>query len=276
MKKIANIFLILISTLLLQSCEDTYLPPALDYVTFETNPLKLVVNKNESNNIDVSLYTTEISSSDRIIGIYVDIDQTTADAAAYTLPTTVTIPANTNAGTFNINVTDTNLSESGEVLVVNFEMEDGLYTSGAFSLNIELFCPLNLDDFVGLWEGTTSYGYPTQVETSINASGQLEITGIGVGFMENDWGEVIDDMATLVMDVDLETGDFTIAEAYYMTTTYNGAVQAPYNLSAVGNLNACAGAMYLDYDFIQGGTSFTEWLTIGNGYPPFVEDIQIK
>ena len=264
--------------LALNSCADDVpdFTSELNFVSFSSTSLGLVVNKDSSSSIEVELYTTEISSSDRTIGIYVDIDQTTANPASYIIPTSVVIPANTNVGTLNITVADGDLSESGEVIVVNFDAVDGLYTGEELTLDVALFCPLNLDDFVGSWTGTTSYGYPTQVVTSINADGQLEITGIGVGFMENDWGEVITDMATLVMDVDLETGNFTIPESYYMSTTYQGAPQAPYYLSAVGNLNACSGQMYLDYDFIQAGTSYTEWLTEGYGYPPFEETITIE
>jgi len=134
----------------------------------------------------------------------------------------------------------------------------------------------DLSAFEGTWTGTTAYGHPTQVVTTLVDENTLSITGIGVGFMENDWGEVITDMATLTMDVDLITGELTIVETPYMTTTYNGDVQPVYNLSATGTLNQCTLGMYLDYDFIQDGTSYTEWLTEGNGWPPFVEDITIE
>ena len=133
--------------------------------------------------------------------------------------------------------------------------------------------PLDLNNFVGSWTGTTSYGYETQMVTTLNGSGQLEITGVGVGFMELDWGEVIVDMQSLVMDIDIETGEFTIAEAYYMETTYNGDPQPVYNLVGSGTISGtCTPSLYLDYDFIQGGTSYTDWLTIGNGWPAFEED----
>ena len=50
-----------------------------------------------------------------------------------------------------------------------------------------------------------------------------------------------------------------------MTTTYQGDVQPVYNLSAIETLNPCTGDMHLDYDFVQDGTSYTEFLTVGNG-----------
>lgn len=134
----------------------------------------------------------------------------------------------------------------------------------------------DLAAFEGTWTGTTSYGYPTQVVTTMIDENTLSITGIAVGFMEQDWGEEISEMTTLTMDVDLVTGELTIAEAYYMTTIYDGAEQDLYYLSATGKLNQCDLGMYLDYDLIQGGTSYTDWLTIGNGYPEFIEDINIE
>lgn len=130
---------------------------------------------------------------------------------------------------------------------------------------------LDLNNFVGTWEGTTSYGYDTQMVTTI-VGGQLYITGVGVGFMENDWGEVITDMQALPLIVDPVTGAFTIVEAPYMTTTYLGDPQPVYNLVATGMLSGtCTPTIDLDYDFIQAGTSYTEWLTVGNGWPPFEE-----
>lgn len=132
--------------------------------------------------------------------------------------------------------------------------------------------PLNPTLFEGTWEGTTSYGYPTQMVTTWDGS-QLSVTGVGVGFMEQDWGEVIITMETLVMDVDWETGAFTVAEAPYMTTTYLGDATDPYSLSAVGTLSGtCTPTIHFDYDFVQAGTSYTDWLTVGNGWPPFEEN----
>jgi len=275
MKTIKYLIIFTLSLFVMNSCEEEGVATSdIDYVAFETNPLKLVVNKNESNNIDVSLYTTKTFGSERTINIYVDLDQTTADAAAYTVPTSVTIPANTNVGTFNINVNDTNLSESGEVLVINFEMEEGVYTSAEFSLDIALFCPVNLDDFVGVYEGETPYG-PTQIVTSLNANGQLEITGMSVAWMTGFWGEVITDQTTLLMDVDIATGNFTIAQAYYMQTTYGGDVQAPYDLVATGNLNACALSMSINVNLIQDGFDLGAYLS-DNDYDSLRENVTVK
>jgi hypothetical protein len=118
----------------------------------------------------------------------------------------------------------------------------------------------DLADYVGTWTGTDMWG-PTEVTTTLDADGVLWITGVGVTFMETAWGEVIADQVSLPMEIDLGTGAFTIDEAYYMTTTYNGAVQDVYNLSGTGVIDICgSNTMDLEYDFVQGGTSYNAWL----------------
>ena len=119
---------------------------------------------------------------------------------------------------------------------------------------------IDLADYVGTWTGTDMWG-PTEVTTTLDADGVLWITGVGVTFMETAWGEVIADQVSLPMEIDLGTGAFTIDEAYYMTTTYNGAVQDVYNLSGTGVIDICgSNTMDLEYDFVQGGTSYNAWL----------------
>jgi hypothetical protein len=119
---------------------------------------------------------------------------------------------------------------------------------------------IDLADYVGTWTGTDMWG-PTEVTTTLDADGVLWITGVGVTFMETAWEEVIADQVSLPMEIDLGTGAFTIDEAYYMTTTYNGAVQDVYNLSGTGVIDICgSNTMDLEYDFVQGGTSYNAWL----------------
>jgi hypothetical protein len=119
---------------------------------------------------------------------------------------------------------------------------------------------IDLADYVGTWTGTDMWG-PTEVTTTLDADGVLWITGVGVTFMEGQWGEVITDQVSLPMEIDLGTGAFTIDEAYYMTTTYGGAVQDVYNLSGTGVIDICgSNTMDLEYDFVQGGTSYNAWL----------------
>ncbi|SDE63902.1 hypothetical protein [Cellulophaga baltica] len=117
---------------------------------------------------------------------------------------------------------------------------------------------IDISAFVGTWSGKDSFGYETQVVTSLDINGQLQITGMGLGWMLDYWEEIVTNQEVLPVTVNVETGEFTIDEAYYLTTTWNGAIQDDYNLSATGTLNPCSGEMSIVYDFIQAGTSFTE------------------
>ena len=118
---------------------------------------------------------------------------------------------------------------------------------------------MDLANYVGTWSGEDMWG-DTEVTTTLNADGILEITGIGVTFMIDGWGELILEQEILLMDVDKTTGSFTIEEQYYMKTEYDGAVQDLYYLSGTGTIDPCTNTMDLVYDFVQAGTSYTDWL----------------
>ena len=264
MKTIKYLIIFTLSLFVLNSCEEEGVATSdIDYVAFETNPLKLVVNRNESNNIDVSLYTTKIQGSERTINIYVDLDQTTLDAAAYSIPSTVTIPANTNVGTFNISISDINLNEAGEKLVVNFEMEEGLYTSDIFSLDIALYCPVSLSDLAGSFSVTSgSTSLENDITTVVDGE-NLKISDMGTTIMTGWWGEEITDGGTCIMNVDIITGELTIPRQYFMTTLYDGA-PSTYEIQGVGSWNNCGSSPTLDitYDIYYTGDE----TGIGNDY----------
>ena len=255
MKRIAFFSLIILSVFAFNNCKEQVAgTDFLNYISFEVKVPTIVVEQGSSTDMDVIVYTTQISSSDRTFNVEVDQDNTTANAESYTVPATVTVPANSNEGTLTVSATDNNLGQDPVVLVLKLIGSDGLYTGSTASLTIQKHCTLDINDFVGTYAGDTEGGWgPTQVVTSLDNNGNLQITGVGVSFLTGYWGEVITSMATLPVNVDLETGDFTIDQAAYITTTYNGEVQPTYYLKAHGNLNACSGTMYLYYDFIQQG-----------------------
>ena len=118
---------------------------------------------------------------------------------------------------------------------------------------------MDLANYVGTWSGEDIWG-DTEVTTTLNADGILEIGGIGVNFITSAWGETILEQNVLLMDVDETTGSFTIEEQYYMTTENNGDVQDLYYLSGTGTIDPCTNTMDLVYDFVQAGTSYTDWL----------------
>ncbi len=257
MKKITYLLLFTISLFVFNSCADKIDGTKdINFVSFEVRTPTIIVEKDGSTTTDIHVYTTQTTGSDRTFGVEVVDALTTVSSDAYTVPTTVTIPANTNEGTLSVTIADNNLVEDPVTLVLQVTAAADVFVGNQANLKIQKHCALDVNDFVGTYSGTTGSGDETQVVTSLDGSGNLQITGIAVGWMTGYWGEVITSMATLPMDVDLETGDFTIALTPYMETTWNGSPQPVYSLSATGNLNACSGTMYLYYDLVQAGQAF--------------------
>ncbi|MGV8814859.1 MAG: hypothetical protein ACOH2D_12210 [Gelidibacter sp.] len=111
-----------------------------DYVGFERGPVAMTVTENGTSTMDVAVYSSDISSKDRIYNLIVDT-QATKLKSAYKVPATVTIPANTNKGTFTVSVTDDEtLKYVNQALVVDFERKGGLYFGDKLTINVTEFC----------------------------------------------------------------------------------------------------------------------------------------
>ena len=277
MKNIKYIFLVALSVLLFNRCENDFTGTEdINYISFEVKTPTVVVELGGSTEASISVYTTQKTGSDRTFNVEVVASGTTADAAIYTIPSTVTVPANSNEGVLTFTCQDNNLSEDPVTIALKISASDGLFTGNTASITVQKHCSLDLNDFVGTYSGDTPWG-ATQVETTMEG-GKFYITGVGVAFLTGYWGEVITSMEALPVNVDMETGDFTIAQAAYVTTTYNGAPQATYFLSGYGNLNACSGTMYLYYDFAQpdyGISSYVDYVGEGD-QSYFTEVISIQ
>lgn len=219
-------------------------------------------------------------SQDIVVDLQLD-PSSTIDASQFTLSANqVTIPAGETSGSVTL-TTNTELLPQDENLKLIFNLDAGENTATAgTTLNYDIyrikFCPIDGDlaQFVGTWTGDSGWDGPTKVVTSLSADGKLQITGVGVAFMTGYWGEVITSQATLPMDVK-PNGDFTIAEADYFTTTYNGAVQPKYRLKGYGRLDACTGSMDLYYDFVQPGV-LDSYVDYFGGQDSFEEHITLN
>lgn len=116
----------------------------LNYVTLESSEIDLGVGIDGSNDYDILVYTTQIIGSDRTFNLMVDIDTlaTTADESAYSVPATVTVPANSNVGTFNLGLTDVNIGE-GKDLVIELDVDPGVFKGDATTVYITQICDKN-------------------------------------------------------------------------------------------------------------------------------------
>lgn len=163
MKKYLILFIVAVSTSLFVGCdlETDHVPP--NYVSFEDTSLAFDVHENESESYEVTLYTGNITGNDRTFEINVE-GASTLDAGAYTVPSSVTVPANTNEATFNVDVTGSGIDNAGDVLVLSLGQEEGLYTGNNLTLNIGKICDFDASS----WAGTYSV---SEVFTAGNNAG---------------------------------------------------------------------------------------------------------
>jgi len=268
MKRITFLTLLILSVFGFNSCKDQIAGTEfINYASIDTNVPTVMVIKGTSTDVDINVYATQTSGAEKTFDVEVIADNTTANTESYDVPATLTIPANSNKGTITVTAIDDNLGEAPVTLELKISSSDKdiIIGTDVISLTIQKVCPLDIDDFVGTYSGDTEGDWgPTQIVTSLDGAGHLQITGIGVAFLTDYWGEVIVTMATLPVIVDMETGNFSIDEAPYITTTYLGAPQAPYGLKATGNLNACSGVLTIRYDLLQPGA----------GIPSYVEEFE--
>ncbi len=141
MKKITFLLLISLSFFAFNGCDDD--DEIINYVSFETQSFDFGVELDGSTTNEFKIYATNKTSSDRTYSINVVADMSTADPDSYTIPATVTIPANTNVGVFAVKIDDLNISKDGETLVLEFSGEEGLFIGEKMTLNVKQVCPFN-------------------------------------------------------------------------------------------------------------------------------------
>jgi|GEM_PF-2545261 len=213
----------------------------------------------------LNVQVTTVAQTDRTIEVDVD-ESSTASSDQYVISDLV-IPAGEYQGTITISSNFDALPESGSTyLVLNLggvgnsdtTVENGVY-------NLELFrkCPIILEELVGSWSGsgvwTSIRDYQSRVVTSLNEDGELMMTGVLFDWFEDPtfWDEVIITSQPVKVDLDVETGEFVIELQDYVTTTYNGAPQTPYQLRATGRiLNACEKTLEIYPILVQGGSTY--------------------
>ncbi len=252
MKKTLLLFFTVIMTSVFVGCssDDDFTPP--NYVAFEGKSLSATVEQGGSQTMEVTVYTANQVGNDRTFNINID-GATTLESSVFNVPQTVVVPGGTNEGTFTVELTDDNLANSGGKLVLSFEGQENLYISEPLEINVSKFCPVNVDDYVGTYEGTDSWGYPTEVEIFYNEDNELMINGLLFGWFQDWWGEVITKNEPVRVEIDGETGAITIAEQFYLESTYEGEAQTPYNLKGTGTINACEKTVAISPVLVQGG-----------------------
>lgn len=132
--------------------DDDYTPP--NYVTFEAEEINVPVDEDGSNSIDVKAYTADVTGSDRTFTINVAASST-INPDSYTVPGTITIPANSNETTFTIDFVDNSLSNEGDdVLVLELQEEQGLSAGAPLEINVAKICEF---EPVGVFTNTSGW-----------------------------------------------------------------------------------------------------------------------
>ncbi|NHN25371.1 DUF4843 domain-containing protein [Flavobacterium jejuense] len=138
-KKIIAIFSLIVPVLFLTGCsdEDENSGGSLNYVSFESKTYNVSIEENLTETYDVKVFTTNISGEDRTFSVEVDLGATTADTQYYSVPGTVTVPANTNVGVIPVNVTGTDLG-NGKDIVLKLVPSTAIYTNSVAASNSKI------------------------------------------------------------------------------------------------------------------------------------------
>ncbi len=255
------------------------------YVQFKDNSKSLQTGVDESGNlVDIETKIVvallgPVQSQDVVVNLGLD-PSSTIDPSMYELSSnSVTIPAGKTSAFVTLK-TNTELMPIAENLSLKLNIDAGEHNATAGTmLSYDLFriqfCLLELSDYVGTWTGTDSWGYSTEVVTSLNDDGELMMSGIGFGWFQDWWGEVIVTNTPVKVDINLITGDIVIDAANqtvpYVTSTWNGDPQPAYQISGSGKITStCEQVIELDYSWLQGGSEYTgsAW---GPGFKEFIK-----
>lgn len=123
---------------MLVGCEDesfTENQTSKTFVSFVDMPLPVDVPEGDSKTIEAKIIAGNTSNQDRVISLQAITAEnspaaasakTTADADEYSFPATVTIPAGSKEGVFQVTFTDVDLGYSGKQLVIGIVPQPGL------------------------------------------------------------------------------------------------------------------------------------------------------
>lgn len=158
-------FKLLFVSVLFASCGDAdtavYDGNGQTFLSFSSEIYTLPIAIGDTGSVDVILNSSSKSSVDRTYPVTIISEETTADPATYSLPATVTIPANSHQGTLTITGQDVGMStEDPRVLVIEFGAEAGdAFDSNRALVNVRVVCPVETTAFVGqyLIEEQTPY-----------------------------------------------------------------------------------------------------------------------
>lgn len=189
MKKIKLYLSAIFALAVLSACETADLEPqGTSYVALEAYESPQEVPPGGTLNREVKVYAANVTNEDRVLNIVTS--SVTLDAAAYTVPATVTIPAGATEGSFVISVSDVNLDAAKDKgVTVNLAATPEIATGDSFRLNVSRACPTGEQK---LRVSITLDRYPEEVFWRIRTSAGVTVasngTTTGGGGLPAPWG----------------------------------------------------------------------------------------
>ncbi|NVJ89193.1 MAG: hypothetical protein HWD82_07105 [Flavobacteriaceae bacterium] len=118
-------------------CEEESEPQNTNFITFAKSATSTQVDAGSSTTASITVYTANISSSDRAFNV--TVDGSGAPDGSYSVPSTVTVPGGTNEGTLEVTINDPkNIAQNS--IVISFSSSDGLFTGDPTTLTFSQSC----------------------------------------------------------------------------------------------------------------------------------------
>jgi len=228
-------------------------------------------------------------SQDITVSLNID-PSSTITSDMYTLSgTSITIPAGKTSGSVDFSTVAGNMP-AGQPLELDVSIDQGEHNSPnanglvlKYGLTRLLFCPLvnGAADLVGSWSGTDGQGdytYPSIITSTQNGT-NIDASGMGVGFINDFWGEDVVAGGTCTITIQ-PNGIIDIPRQYLFTTVYEGA-NYTYEIEGSGKWDNCGPAphMLINYDIYYTGdakglaASYASYL---NGIPYLTADVTLS
>jgi hypothetical protein len=205
------------------------------------------------------------SSQDISVNFALDPSSTMTSDMFTMSANSITIPAGKTSGSVDFKTVAANMPV-GETVKLVLNLDAGANSSPnangtklVYNLKRIEFCPLvnGSADFAGSWSVTSDInlgstaaanGWFAENGFSAVANGdKLDVTGIGVSFIEGFWGEPVVAGGTLTMEV-AGNGLVTIPRQYLYTTTYSGA-EYDYEIAGSGTWTNCGSKPTLTFTY---------------------------
>ncbi len=193
-KYIKIITLFVVAALVITACTEEL--ERADYISFQGATAGLAVPMPGTKSVEVKVYTTTKTGSDRTFSLVVD-PSSTVNPANYTIPASVVIPANTNVGTFTVDAT-IDASFIDAFLLLKVEPIGSMIAGPGIRVNISGLC---LDPNVILEFAFD--GYASEISWEIKNSNGVTIKSAALG-------KYSDGLASAIEKFCIVPGDYTL------------------------------------------------------------------